>query len=130
MRRFSIIAVLYVTLLACGAARAESIETTLYFGLDLPDGGTVSEADWTGFLASVVTQRFPDGFTVIDAYGQWRDPLVSGALVVRETTKVIVVVHPGTTETKAFVEEIKSLYKARFDQKSVFHTDASVIIVE
>jgi hypothetical protein len=90
----------------------------------------VSEEDWKGFLADVVTPRFPDGFTVIDAYGQWRDPSVADAPVVREATKVLVIVHPATVETSAAVAEIKSLYKARFDQKSVFHTDASVIIVE
>ncbi|MEX2248301.1 MAG: DUF3574 domain-containing protein, partial [Parvibaculum sp.] len=48
------------------------VQTTLYFGLDRGDGGTVSERDWRRFLAEVVTPRFPGGLTVIDAYGQWR----------------------------------------------------------
>lgn len=130
MHRFSLVAAVLAALLACSPLRAESVETTLYFGLDLPGGEVVSEEDWKGFLADVVTPRFPDGFTVIDAYGQWRDPSVADAPVVREATKVLVIVHPATVETSAAVAEIKSLYKARFDQKSVFHTDASVIIVE
>jgi len=130
LHRFSLVVAALAALLACSPLRAESVETTLYFGLDLPGGEVVSEEDWKGFLADVVTPRFPDGFTVIDAYGQWRDPSVADAPVVREATKVLVIVHPATVETSAAVAEIKSLYKARFDQKSVFHTDASVIIVE
>lgn len=130
MRRCSFIAILFVVLLAGGTVRAETVETTLYFGLDLPGDEVVSEEDWKGFLAEVVTPRFPDGFTVIDAYGQWRDPSVVDAPVARETTKVIVIVRPATPETSASVSEIKSLYKARFDQKSIFHTDAPVRIVE
>ena len=130
MHRFSLVVAALAALLACSPLRAESVETTPYFGLDLPGGEVVSHEDWKGFLADVVTPRFPDGFTVIDAYGQWRDPSVADAPVVREATKVLVIVHPATVETSAAVAEIKSLYKARFDQKSVFHTDASVIIVE
>ncbi|MEQ9145494.1 MAG: DUF3574 domain-containing protein [Parvibaculaceae bacterium] len=130
MHRFSLVVAALAALLACSPLRAESVETTFYFGLDLPGGEVVSEEDWRGFLADVVTPRFPDGFTVVDAYGQWRDPSVADAPVVREATKVLVIVHPATAETSAAVAEIKSLYKARFDQKSVFHTDASVIIVE
>ena len=130
MHRFSLVVAALAALLACSPLRAESVETTLYFGLDLPGGEVVSEEDRKGFLADVVTPRFPDGVTVIDAYGQWRDPSVADAPVVREATKVLVIVHPATVETSAAVAEIKSLYKARFDQKSVFHTDASVIIVE
>lgn len=33
----------------------------------------VSDEDWRAFLAAEVTPRFPDGLTVIDAAGQWRD---------------------------------------------------------
>lgn len=130
MRRFSFLVVLFFALLASGPVIAESVETTLYFGLDLPTGGTVNEEDWTDFLVGVVTPRFPDGFTVVDAYGQWRNPLIGDAPVVRETTKIIVIVHPATAEADAAISEIKSLYKERFDQESVFHTDASVRIVE
>jgi Protein of unknown function (DUF3574) len=47
--------------------------TRLYFGLSIPGGGTVSDADWRDFLAHEVTPRFPDGLTVNEARGQWRD---------------------------------------------------------
>ena len=108
----------------------QAVETSLYFGLALEDGGEVSEAAWSAFLAEEVTPRFPDGFTVIDAYGQWRDPSFAYAPIIREKTKLLIIVHPGTAEADEAITEIKSLYKSRFDQKSVFHTDAPVRIME
>jgi hypothetical protein len=106
------------------------VETTLYFGLERPDGGNVSERDWTRFLAEVVTPRFPDGLTIIDAYGQWRDPALADAPLVREATRVVIVVHDATPESVAALAEIKTDYMDRFGQKSVFHTEVPVRIVE
>jgi len=109
---------------------AGAVQSTLYFGLELSDGGTVSERDWTRFLAEAVTPRFPDGLTVVDAYGQWRDPALADAPIVREATKIIIVVHSETPETAAALADIKAEYMDRFGQKSVFHTEAPVRIVE
>lgn len=133
MRRISFIACLFVTLVIAVPSFAEphdAVQTNLYFGLALEAGGEVSEAEWNTFLAEEMTPRFPDGFTVIDAYGQWRDPSLADAPIIREKTKLLIIVHPGTAEAERAITEIKSLYKKRFDQKSVFHTDASVRIVE
>lgn len=133
MRRISFIACLFFALVFAAPSFAQAqnaVETSLYFGLALEDGGEVSEEEWSAFLAEQVTPRFPDGFTVIDAYGQWRDPSLADAPIIREKTKLLIIVHPGTAETDRAITEIKSLYKKRFDQKSVFHTDASVRIVE
>lgn len=133
MRYFSFIAVIFFALLASGSTVAQTagmVETTLYFGLDLPEGGAVSEDQWAGFLADAVTPRFPDGFTVLDAYGQWRDPGIPDTPVVREATRVIIIVHPQTADADQAIAEIKSLYKTSFGQKSVFHTEAQVRLVE
>lgn len=133
MRHFSFIIALVVALIGGGNALAGSndvVETTLYFGLDLPDGGTVSEEQWSGFLADVVTPRFPDGFTVLDAYGQWRDPELADAPVIREETRIIIIVHPETSAAEGGIGEIKSFYKTSFGQKSVFHTQTQVRVVE
>ncbi|MEQ8282847.1 MAG: DUF3574 domain-containing protein [Parvibaculum sp.] len=107
-----------------------AVQSTLYFGLELSDGGTVSERDWTRFLAEVVTPRFPDGLTVVDAYGQWRDPALADAPIVREATKIIIVVHSETPEAAVALADIKTEYMDRFGQKSVFHTEAPLRIVE
>src|SRR5437016_3726037 len=47
--------------------------TELYFGRSIPGGGEVSAAEWQRFLADVVTPRFPNGFTIVDAAGQYRE---------------------------------------------------------
>lgn len=109
---------------------AGAVQSTLYFGLALSDRGAVSERDWTRFLAEVVTPRFPDGLTVVDAYGQWRDPALADAPIVRETTKIIIVVHSETPEAAVALADIKAEYMDRFGQKSVFHTEAPLRIVE
>src|SRR5262245_20410541 len=41
--------------------------TELYFGRSIPGGGQVSDNEWEKFLADVVTPRFPDGFTILNA---------------------------------------------------------------
>ncbi|MDP2123730.1 MAG: DUF3574 domain-containing protein [Parvibaculum sp.] len=106
------------------------VQTTLYFGLDRGDGGTVSEREWRRFLAEVVTPRFPDGLTVVDAYGQWRDAGLADAAIVREATKVVIVVHDATPDAVAALAAIKADYMERFGQRSVFHTEAPVRVVE
>src|SRR5690242_10421816 len=63
------------------------IRTELYFGRNIPTGGTVSESDWQKFVDEVVTPRFPDGLTVLDADGQWRG---KDGSIAREESKVIV----------------------------------------
>ncbi len=70
MRRISFLIILLTTLSMSAPVLAESISATrsdLYFGLDLAGGGAVDEEAWADFLGEVVTPRFPDGFTMIDA---------------------------------------------------------------
>lgn len=133
MRCLSFIVVILVALFSSGegfARPVQAVETTLYFGLDLPDGGVVSDEQWAGFLSNSVTPRFPDGFTVLDAYGQWRDPKTVNAPIVREKTRVLIIVHSATQAASDAIEEIKSIYLTSFGQKSVFHTEAEVRLVE
>ena len=49
----------------------ERVHDRLFFGLGTPDG-IVSDDAWVRFLAEIVTPRFPNGLTVVDANGQWR----------------------------------------------------------
>ncbi|ABS64133.1 hypothetical protein Plav_2524 [Parvibaculum lavamentivorans DS-1] len=133
VQRLSFILILVFALFVQGNAFAEpapAVETTLYFGLGLADGGSVSEDDWDGFLRDVVTPRFPGGFSVVEAHGQWRDPDVAEAPIIREVTKILIIVHPKTPATEASIGELKSIYSELFHQKSVFHTESPTRIVE
>src|SRR5262245_29969233 len=47
------------------------IRTELYFGRNKPDGAEVSRKEFDGFLSGFVTERFPDGLTVLNGRGQF-----------------------------------------------------------
>jgi hypothetical protein len=101
---------------ATPAAEQEWVSDRLFFGRDIPGGGSVSEQDWTAFLAEVVTPRFPDGLTVLRGEGQWRG--ANGA-VVSEPSFVVEVDHPRSAAVDAALDEIAAEYKRRFRQEAV-----------
>lgn len=105
----------------CPARGTLMARTDLYFGLSIPGGGTVSSTDWQDFLDREVTPRFPDGLTLDEASGQWRDA-ASGELV-RESSRVVTLLHEASTEADARVESIRAAYKSRFHQDSVMRVD-------
>ena len=105
---------------------APTLKTEIYFGLALPDGRIVSEADWNGFLNEVVVPRFPDGLTVIEAAGRSARAAADSGRI--NTTRILVVVHPNTDDAATRIGEVKAEYRKRFGSVGVFHTDAPVRI--
>src|SRR4030095_3025181 len=73
----------------CTAPLKPAIAIDLYFGRDKPSGGEARDGEWGAFLAEVVTSRCPDGLSVFDSSGQYREP--SGRIV-RERSKRLVVI--------------------------------------
>ena len=93
------------------------VEVQLFFGRDIPGGGAVSDAQWSEFTANVVTPAFPDGFSVTDARGQWRD--TDSLKVVREPSEIVTIVAPQSPTLTAKIETIAGAYRMRFHQQSV-----------
>jgi hypothetical protein len=89
----------------------------MFFGRSVPNRGPVTSREWNAFLRQSVTPRFPDGFTVYDAYGQWLNPKRNA--VIRESTKVIVIAAADTPEVRAKVAEVSENYRRLFHQQSV-----------
>jgi Protein of unknown function (DUF3574) len=87
----------------------------LYFGQRTPDG-FVTDVQWQRFINEAVTPSFPDGFTVLDAHGQWRN---ADGLVEREATRVLEIVHDQNPFTRERVHALAKDYKRRFAQHSV-----------
>jgi len=108
----------------CGASSAPQIRTTLYFGLSRPKG-SVSELEWQIFLRDEVTKRFPDGFTVWQAEGQWLTPDGS---IDREQSKVLLLVHADTPAARQSVQAVIQSYRKSFDQQSVLWENARVCV--
>ena len=83
----------------------------------------MSEAEWASFLADTVTPRFPDGLSVLSVEGQSREP--SGRIV-REHTKLLVVVVFDAPAHQSRVREIVEAYSSRFGQHGVFRAEHAV----
>ena len=85
----------------------------------------MSELEWQLFLRDDVTPRFPAGLTVWDAEGQWRS---GQAGVEHERTKVLLLVHPDTADSRNLVLEVINRYRKAFDQESVLWETSRVCV--
>ncbi len=70
-----------------------------------------------GFRRLVVARNFPDGFTVSDGDGEWRDP--KSLKVVREQTKVVVIAAAPSPDFAKRLQDVGDAYRTRFHQQSV-----------
>ena len=100
----------------CPTGTERLAEYRLFFGRSKGGAEVVSDVAWRAFLADEITPRFPDGLTVVDAAGQWRDP--SGAIE-RERTKMLLVLAERGPEGMRRITEIAEAYKRLFGQGSV-----------
>jgi hypothetical protein len=96
--------------------------TELYFGLAKPDGSEVTAEEWAQFLADEVTPRFPAGFTVIEALGQYQR---DDKRIVKEKSRVLILLYEKKDRKGITVkiEEIRAAYKKAFLQESVMRLD-------
>ena len=100
----------------CAPGLHRAMTAELYFGRRIADNGQVTDDDWRQFVDAEVTPRFPDGLSVSDVYGQWRNP--KGAFV-REESKALFIVLTGTDAERQSLELVRDAYKQRFHQDSV-----------
>ena len=127
MRIIGTLAALLVVLALTGSASAQLLDcrgaqkpqqvAELMFGRKIGDRIGVSEGQWARFVDREITPRFPDGLTVLDARGQWRD--AGRDKIVREPSKLVQIVLPGKPEDVERLNEIAEAYKTRFKQQSV-----------
>lgn len=108
---------------ACRAPLKPAIEVELYFGRDIGGRAEVSDADWAKFLADDVTPRFPDGLSVSDVAGQYREP--GGRIVQERSKRLVVVVFEGAVPAGK-IEAIVDTYKTRFSQHSILRVERAV----
>ena len=96
--------------------------TELYFGRAKQDGSEVPDEAWRIFLQDVVTPRFPDGLTVVEAVGQFRN---KAGKTVREKSWILILMYPNRLrkESNRKIEEIRYAYVKAFDQQSVMRVD-------
>jgi len=87
------------------------VKTELYLGGTQGGGQTVSEEEWSGFLAKVLTPAFPKGLTVYNAYGQIQQ---ADGKIDRQPTRVVVIVHPRKTDQETSFSSVIQAYQRQF----------------
>ena len=89
----------------------------LFFGRAIEGRGELTEAEWTKFSAETITPNFPDGFTVFDGAGQWRNPQTRQ--IFRDPTKILLIAAKRSPDLAGRLAAVMDAYKARFHQQSV-----------
>lgn len=97
------------------------IKDELYFGLSKPTGEEITETNWKKFLNLVVEPRFPEGFTILNADGQY--------MKTEEPAKVLVIFHSNSGKENQFMQEIIDKYKQQFQQQSVLRVSCLVTVL-
>lgn len=95
------------------------VEAELYFGREIPGSGgvLVSDAQWEEFVARELAPRFRDGFSVLEAKGEWLSPQTG--LVAHEPGHVVRVWVEAQPDLAARLEAVASAYKTAFHQEAV-----------
>lgn len=110
--------------LACIPPARPMVSAEILFGRNIGTTLGVSEAAFARFVAEEVTPRFPDGLTIVDARGQYRD--AERSRLIREPSKIVLITFTDEPQKRAALDAVAEAYKARFRQRSVLTTVRSV----
>ena len=102
---------------ACAPGQQAMLSVELLFGRKIGDRIGVREADFRRFVDQEVTPRFPDGLTILDATGQYRDN--ERSRLIREPSKLVLIAMPNEAGNRDKLAAIAEAYKRRFSQQSV-----------
>ena len=126
--RLVITILLAATLAACTTTSSDyactgtaQVETRLYLGLSQPNGPNVSASAFARFLKAEVTSRLPEGYTLLEGQGFWRED--SSGKTISEPSRVLVHLHDASPEKNNTLDAIAAAYKKAFHQEAVLRTD-------
>lgn len=94
----------------------------LFFGMNIPGGGHVSEEQWKKFTDSMVSPRFPEGYTEWAAAGKWLD--TETKQTISENTKVLTFVGKKNKNREASLDTITQSYILQFKQQAVLRLNS------
>jgi hypothetical protein len=126
MRRAVCIGAVITALSGCAGPSAQScapgfgspvLVFDLFFGEAISGRGDLTDREWLQFLDDTIVVNLPDGFTVFDAAGGWRDPATHRST--REATKVLLAALPDMPASIEAIDRIRSVYQLRFRQQIV-----------
>lgn len=102
------------------------VRTELYFGTNKPNNQPVSEAEFGAFVEKEVSERFPDGLTLLTGYGQFRS--AAGAIIREKSFVLILFYPPQQQDANKKIQDIRQTYKAQFEQESVLRVDGFSVV--
>jgi hypothetical protein len=100
----------------CPVGQEQAQTAQLFLGQNVGGKATISDAAFRRYIEEELTPRFPDGLTVLDGGSQWRG---EENRLIREASKVVLIVLPKTRDAPARLDAARTSYKARFDQDAV-----------
>ena len=97
------------------------VRSELFFGTAKVDG-VVSDQEFLEFLDRIITPRFPDGLTLLEADGQFRG---EDGFIIKEKSFVLILLYPleDFARSSRRIEAIRERYKDEFQQESVLRVD-------
>jgi len=98
-------------------AEQRMLVAELFFGRGIEGRQPLTDAEWTEFAAQTITPNFPDGFTVFDGEGQWRNPQTGQ--IAGSRTKILLVAAKREPDLARRLSAVIDAYKAQFHQQSV-----------
>lgn len=120
IRSASFITSLVLLLSAC----ATTMRTDLYFGMSIPGGGKVSQEQWQRFNDSIVSPRFPEGYTEGNVTGKWLD--TESHQTITEDTKVLTFIGRRSKTRQTNLDTIIQIYRRQYQQQAILRTDVKV----
>ena len=109
--------------MTCAPGTGPMTKYELFLGQNIGTMDRVSDEEWRRFLTEEVTPRYPDGFTVLSAAGQWRDPM--GAIIQEDSRNLVVIVRDASAELPK-ITAIRDTYKTRFRQDAVLFVQSQI----
>jgi hypothetical protein len=89
----------------------------LFFGRGIKGRQPLTDAEWAEFAVQTITPNFPDGFTVFDGEGQWRNPQTGR--ITGGRTKILLVAAKREPDLARRLAAVIDTYKTQFHQQSV-----------
>jgi hypothetical protein len=99
-------------------AERHMVVAELFFGRNIKGRQPLTDAEWADFAAQTIAPHFPDGFTVFDGEGQWRDP--GTGQIAGGRTKILLVAAKPEPDLSRRLSAVIDAYKAQFHQQSVW----------
>jgi hypothetical protein len=98
-------------------AEQHMLVAELFFGRNVKGRQPLTDAEWGEFVAQTIAPNFPDGFTVFDGEGQWRNPQTGQ--IAGGPTKILLVAAKPEPDLSRRLSAVIDAYKAQFRQQSV-----------